>query len=243
MSKVELSIIIPAFNEEDFIHHTLEHLNHVLDQCNLKAEIIVVDNNSTDQTSAIAQSLGAKVVHESKQQIARARNRGAAKATTETLLFLDADTEINTPLLQKTMQLIKQGDCLAGGTTLQTDRENSGLNRFVSLWNKISTKLKLAAGCYIFCQRKAFFEAGGFNENVYASEEIWLFKKLKKLAHRDKKKIIIIDEAPIVTSARKFEWFSPTLFLLQILLFFFFPFLCRYRSFCFLWYTRPKQST
>jgi glycosyltransferase involved in cell wall biosynthesis len=243
MQKPELSIIIPAYNEEDFIAPTLKHLQSACEACDIETEIIVVDNNSNDRTAEIAKANKAKVVFEKVQQIAKARNSGAAQAESDMFLFLDADTEINTPLLQETLKQLKTGDCLAGGTTLQTDREHSCLNRFVKYWNIISTKLKLAAGCYIFCQRDAFFEAGGFNEKVYASEEIWLFKKLKKIAQRERKKIIIIETSPIMTSARKFDWFSPYLFLLQILLFFFFPFLCRYKFFCFLWYIRPKKST
>lgn len=243
MNKVELSIIIPAFNEENFISSTLQHLQNSCRECGVTSEIIVVDNNSTDRTAELAKAQGAIVVFEPVQQIARARNSGARQAQADFLLFLDADTQMNTPLLQKTIELLKSATCLAGGTTLKTDQEHSGLNRFVRYWNSISKNLKLAAGCYIFCQRDAFFQADGFNEKVYASEEIWLFRNLKKIARRENKKIEIIDDYPIVTSARKFDWFSPYLHLLQILLFFFFPFLCRYKFFCFLWYIRPKKST
>ena len=62
---MKLSIIIPAFNEESLIIHCL---NSVFDAINAQTspefsyEVIVVDNNSTDNTAKIAQQAGAQVV-------------------------------------------------------------------------------------------------------------------------------------------------------------------------------------
>ena len=55
-------------------------------------ELIVCDNNSTDRTAEIARNAGARVVFEPVNQIARARNRGAAAATGDWLIFVDADS-------------------------------------------------------------------------------------------------------------------------------------------------------
>ena len=67
--KVIYSIIIPAFNEELFLPDTLAHLQIAMDKIEDKAELIVVDNNSTDDTAKIAEKYGARVVFEKVNQI------------------------------------------------------------------------------------------------------------------------------------------------------------------------------
>ena len=63
-------------------------------------EVIVVDNNSTDDTAAIAEAMGATVVGEPVQGIGRARNRGASVAQGDVLVFVDADVAVPVTLLE-----------------------------------------------------------------------------------------------------------------------------------------------
>lgn len=95
MLSVKLSIIIPAFNEAAYIGATLDSLEaaaaHLRTQSGAEVELIVVDNNSTDDTAAVARSKGAAVVAEPVQGIARARNAGARRAKGDVLVFVDAD--------------------------------------------------------------------------------------------------------------------------------------------------------
>ena len=64
-----------------------------------KGEVLVVDNNSSDQTASVAKSQKVKVVFEPINQISRARNTGARSARGRFLVFLDADTQISFELL------------------------------------------------------------------------------------------------------------------------------------------------
>ena len=92
---MHLSIIIPAFNEERLIERCLQSISVSLVANftpGVTSEIIVVDNNSTDKTADLARQAGAQVVFEPINQIGRARNAGAAEATGDWLLFLDADS-------------------------------------------------------------------------------------------------------------------------------------------------------
>ncbi|MEP6879988.1 MAG: glycosyltransferase, partial [Nitrosospira sp.] len=76
---MHLSIIIPAFNEERLIEPCLQSVSASLaanDRPGLTSEIIVVDNNSTDNTANLARQAGARVVFEPINQIGRARNTG-----------------------------------------------------------------------------------------------------------------------------------------------------------------------
>jgi glycosyltransferase involved in cell wall biosynthesis len=86
---MNISVIIPAHNEEKFLRKCLESLQK---QTEKPFEIIVVDNNSTDRTAAIAREFGAKVVAEKQQGISFARNAGFNAAKGEIIARIDADT-------------------------------------------------------------------------------------------------------------------------------------------------------
>ena len=81
---VKFTIIIPAFNEAACLGATLDSIEdaaaHLRAGSDAETDVIVVDNNSTDETAPIARSKGAAVVHEPVQGIARARNTGARHA-------------------------------------------------------------------------------------------------------------------------------------------------------------------
>ena len=100
VSLVVFSIVIPAFNEENYLGNTLDSLRSGMSEIpDLKGEIIVVDNNSSDKTAAVANSKGARVVFEPINQISKARNTGAKFAKGEYLIFIDADTQVSPKLL------------------------------------------------------------------------------------------------------------------------------------------------
>ena len=84
------SIVIPAFNEEDYLAACLRSL--AAQDFAGGVEIIVVDNNSSDQTAAVARSLGAVVVHERRPGVCSARQRGTSIARGEIVVSTDADT-------------------------------------------------------------------------------------------------------------------------------------------------------
>ncbi len=93
---MKISIIIPAFNEERLLGGTLAQVKSAMDvftRRRWESELIVCDNNSTDHTAEIARAAGATVVFEPENQIARARNSGAAAAAGDWLIFVDADSQ------------------------------------------------------------------------------------------------------------------------------------------------------
>lgn len=175
---------------------------------NCTGEIIVVDNNSTDQTSQIAKSLNAKVVFEPVNQISRARNCGAKAAAGRYLIFLDADTLLSEQLLKKAVELLDSGKIVGGGTMLDySNAEPMKVKRLVQLWNFISHFRKLAAGSFLFCLRQAWLDVGGFDETVYVAEELIFSKQLKKWAKKRKMTFRILDIG-VKTSFRKFYHFN-----------------------------------
>lgn len=86
----EVSIVIPAYNEEATIVQTLSSLCH--NATKLRVEIIVVDNNSTDRTGELIEGCGVTRHPESTQGITPARNSGLRVARGKYILNADADT-------------------------------------------------------------------------------------------------------------------------------------------------------
>ena len=85
-----VSIIIPAWNEEKGILHTLISLANT--NCQFAAELIVVDNNSTDGTALLLHKLGVKSLLETKQGVGHARTKGLINAKGKYILTGDSDT-------------------------------------------------------------------------------------------------------------------------------------------------------
>jgi glycosyltransferase involved in cell wall biosynthesis len=171
-------------------------------------ELIVCDNNSTDRSAEIARAAGARVVFEPHNQISRARNRGAAAAAGEWLVFVDADSSPSPGLFHDLKSAIESGGCLAGGSTIAPEGEAFAFRLAVRAWNAVSRLNKWGAGAFIFCDAAAFRELGGFSEDLYASEELDFFRRLKPLARRRSRKILILHRHPLHTSDRKVRLYT-----------------------------------
>lgn len=87
---LRISVIIPAHNEAALIGHVVSAVRAQA-PAGIELEVIVADDGSTDETVAAARGAGAQVVSLDGGNPAAARNRGAAAATGEILIFLDAD--------------------------------------------------------------------------------------------------------------------------------------------------------
>jgi glycosyltransferase involved in cell wall biosynthesis len=208
---VKISIIVPAFNEERLIAETLRSLKtaaEVFGERNWEAELIVCDNNSKDKTAHLARQAGATVVFEPINQIARARNRGAQEAKGDWLLFVDADSKPTKELLGEVIEQIESGAYLAGGSVVRLDGDHSTAKWITGLWNFLSRRFCLLAGSFIFCETKTFREIGGFSNELFAGEELELTKRLKEVARKRNKKIVILHRHPLVTSDRKVELYT-----------------------------------
>ena len=206
------TLVIPAWNEAAFLAATLDAARAAMDAVRPAHDglLVVVDNNSTDATADIARIGGATVVFEPVNRIASARNAGARAATGEALVFVDADTHVNPTLLGAALDRLATGRVVGGGSTIAPDRPISrNARRGLEFWNTIGRTLKLAAGCFVYARRDAFEAIGGFDERVYAGEEIYLSRALKRHGRARGMRFEVLDVAPISTSVRKLDWYGP----------------------------------
>ena len=150
---VNISVIIPAFNEEKLLPATLRSINAAraaFTALGWSSEVVVCDNNSTDRTADFARAAGARVVFEPVNQISRARNTGAAAATGDWLIFVDADSQPSPELFAAVAAEIRKGGCLAGGSTVRLEGRYPLASLVVVGWNCLSRLRRWAAGSFIF---------------------------------------------------------------------------------------------
>lgn len=204
---LDVSIVIPAFNEEKYIKKCLESISRL--ETKLNYEIILVDNNCTDQTVNIAQSfqdkLNIKIVKESKQSRGAARARGFKEARANIILSTDADTFVYTDWVDTLVGGIK-GEVVAS-TTSSKITDGSFLTNL--LFNLIQPAMTSVYGTifgyswlfgFSFAISKSVYErVGGFNVNLQAQEDFDLGYKVSKLG-----KIKFINK-PVIFSARRFK--------------------------------------
>lgn len=236
----EISVIVPAYNEEALLPGTLSALRDGLAALPAAAELIVVDNNSSDRTAELARQAGARVVFEPVNQIARARNAGARQARGVYLIFVDADTHVSPALLVRARAALAGGATCGGGALVAFE---PGVPRWagwgLQLWNALSRRLGVAAGAFVFCLREGFEAVGGFSEGVYASEEVWFSRRLRAWGRARGLGFEIL-EPPVRTSGRKLEWYSPWHQFALLLMLLVFPFAVRFRRLSGFWYRRPR---
>lgn len=216
---MKISVVIPAYNEEKLLGACLESVRAAFGGLPAPApahEVIVCDNNSTDATPRLAGAAGARLVFERINQIGRARNAGAAAATGDWLVFIDADSRLEPGTLLQLLAALGSGRCCGGGARLGLEGiSGPGARLVVAAWNAVSTTFRLAAGSFFFCRADAFRETGGFSASLYAGEEIDLSRRLWRWG-RGRGMAFVILPGPHISSGRKFSLYTNREFLVVL---------------------------
>lgn len=203
---IDLSLIIPAHNEERYLGDTLTALHQsATSLSDVDYEIIVVNDDSSDATRKIAESHGARVQNVQLRNIGAVRNAGAEVALGRWIVFVDADTLVHAETLQLTVDALRDGWVGGGASVALGDLEKLPLvkrmmyHAVVTGWQRMG---RWAAGCYMFCQADAFRSMGGFDERYYAAEEYFFSKSLKQAGEFG------LISHPVITSSRKLHQYS-----------------------------------
>ena len=193
-----ISFVVPAYNEEKYLATTLAAIHAAAREAGEPYEIVVANDDSADATAAVAEEGGARVVTVRKRQIAGTRNAGARASSGDMLIFVDADTTVNGPLVAEAVAALRAG-AVGGGAPVRLDRSPFWLSVFMRLLIPMFRLFKWAAGCFVFCTREAFDKSGGFDEQYFASEEIHFSQALKRHGR------FVILRNSVLSSARKLD--------------------------------------
>lgn len=205
---MKISLIIPAYNEEQLIEKMLLSVMKAKKEFEKKEtnllEIILVDNNSNDRTVEIASKFDIVIVNESVHNIAKVRNTGARYASGEVLCFLDADSEVSLNMFNLICKYMQTNKYIGGGTKFKLDRRNLTFS-LIFVASVLATHIIGLSGVLLYTKRTFFEELDGFNEKFYAAEDIDFVLRLRDLGREKGLKYCNIYRGYIKTSSRKFK--------------------------------------
>ena len=195
MSDLVISFVVPAFNEETLIAFCLAAIRAEVARTGCAAEIIVVDNNSSDGTRRIASSIpGVVVVDEPQRGLVQARRTGCAAARGRLIANIDADTILPEGWLRTALDEFSRSTQLVAlsGPYIYYDLPRSA--QFVAaMFYRIAfvtyllVRFVLGAGSMIqggnfIISKRALEAAGGFNSNFrFYGEDTELARRLSKV--------------------------------------------------------------
>ena len=245
MTESTLSIIIPAWNEEKCIARAIESLKRAAAlyqrERGATAEIVVVDNNSADRTGAVARECGVTVVFEPVNNIGKARNTGVKAARGKYVAFCDADNQVTENLLLLIHDHLEDPKIAGGGTWIEPATRNLKVSFFYFVWGIYVRCSGVGVGM-MHCRKADFERFGGFDESIYAAEDVQLAYDLKKIGKPRGQKFELIKTGWIITSTRKIDQ-TPLFTMLGKLIGFGFGLQKKIRSkeYCEHWYNKAAR--
>jgi len=208
---MKVSIIIPAYNEEQYIGDTLRA---VLAQNHPDIEIIVVDNNSTDRTKdKVREFSGIRLVEEKRRGVQWARERGRQEAQGEIIANLDADCLPDTAWVEKALCYFDNSSVVAvsgpydyydGAPVFRT--ASSFIQRFCfNILHRIAYHLfgrgVFVMGGNLFICADALQKIGGYNTSIaFYGDDTDTANRLLSVG-----KVLYRNDVTVKSSARRFE--------------------------------------
>lgn len=167
---MDITVVIPVFNEEDFIGGCLEAILSTLKNSGLIHQVIVVDNGSSDGTSKILSGFkGIECFRIERATVAYARNYGAEKAAGNFLAFIDGDVIVTQEWGDAMRSLVERGDQnILTGFQCQSRIEGSWIERY---WFSNIKSSHINSGNLVI-SRSAFNFLRGFDASLKTGEDV-----------------------------------------------------------------------
>jgi glycosyltransferase involved in cell wall biosynthesis len=200
--RLRFSIVIPAYNEEAFIGVSLRSL--LAQDFADPYEIIVVDNNSSDETARVAMAHGVVVVREERQGVCWARQRGTEMAAGEIIVSSDADTVYEVSWLSRIDQEFRKdsGRVAVVGPFRFADAPwwgqawTSFLFGFVFVVSRLTRRVPYVAAANLAFRKKDW---PGYNTHAtQGGDELDLLRRLQARG-----RVAFIPDNPVLTSSRR----------------------------------------
>lgn len=217
--KNKISVIIPAYNEAGVIGRLLISLKK---QNYKNIEVIVIDDDSTDNTVDISKKYTTLVFFRKHAERSVQRNFGAKQAKGEYLLFLDADMELTPTILEECVEAINGKNIGAIAIPEKSIATNfwEKVKAFErSFYNEVEVHNEVgvhnesgdsATDAARFFTREAFDKTGGYDETITGPEDWDLPESIKKLGYkinRIKSKILHHERIPNLFSLVKKKYY------------------------------------
>lgn len=204
---MRISLVIPAYNEEQYIGGCLESV--FANAPGKFSEVIVVDNASTDKTAKVAgQFPDVRVVHEREKGLPRARERGREIAGGELIAYLDADTRMPKGWIEKVLDVFEKYPKVVSLSGPARYWDANFFERFIlalSWWVAAPLLYTLVGymiyGAHFVVRKSALDAIGGFNRSItFYGEDTDLARRLSKIG-----KVLFRMDFFIYSSVRRFR--------------------------------------
>lgn len=202
-----VSVIIPTYCEEETIDGCLKSVVNQKFEYGI-IECIVVDSHSPDNTRIIAKRNADKVIDVRARGVGKARNDGAKIASGQFLLFLDADTYLETNFVSEMYRTFIDPYVVCVSGVLRNLEKLSPLDNLFALshygfLNKlasISARLGFPMFASVCCgaRKNGFLKVGGFAEDIACGEDVTFSRKMGKIG-----KCLVNPNATAYTSIRR----------------------------------------
>jgi glycosyltransferase involved in cell wall biosynthesis len=118
---IAVSAVIPCLNEEEALAICIQKAMRSFAELGVEGEVVVADNGSTDHSVQIAQSLGARVVHERRKGYGSALLRGICESRGEIIVMADADDSYDWSAIAPFVRKVREGYDLVMGNRFRGD--------------------------------------------------------------------------------------------------------------------------
>ncbi len=186
------SIIIPTLNEEKFLPKLLTDLKN---QKEKNFEVIVTDGKSFDNTKekslAYTDYFSIKFYTCDKKNVSYQRNFGANVSNCRYLIFLDADSRVNSTFTKSLKKFILQNGGLVVMPYCEPDEKDPQIQFLFKMANAFTEFAQIIGnpvsrvGCMIW-ERSFFLLLGGFNDKLFINEDYDIVKRAYKWGVKSK---------------------------------------------------------
>ena len=204
-----VSVVIPAYNEEDFITDTLKSLK-VQNYPKNRYEVIVVNNASSDKTAKVAQKLGAKVIFEAKKGVQYARQAGFMAAKGDYIASTDADNILpQNWILALSSELTQNPNVVAVGGWFELKKGSiitkTAINKIspsMVATYKILSRKHILIGQNFMVRKDIFLKTKGFADLKPMDEDLMLAQRLSEYGEI---KLYKGKDWKVITSPRRWQ--------------------------------------
>lgn len=207
MATPDLSVVVPAHNEERYLPRCLAAMSASAQQGGLRVETIVVLNRCTDATEQVATEHGVKLVREDAKNIARIRNAGVAACESAHVVTIDADSYMSASTLEEIAHALTNPAVFGGGADFQPERRSAPILLSYGLAKLMARRAGGSMALYWF-RKSAFKAIGGFDEARHVGEDIDSAVRLRAFANANGGQFLMLKRSIVTTSCRKFDQFG-----------------------------------
>lgn len=183
MKHATVGVVIPAKNEQQYIGRCIVSVHAAADAVDV--DVVVVDNQSQDNTGVIATESGARVVFSASSSIGEIRNIGASNVLGGILAYIDADCEAPARWVHAALEAFEDPDVAAVAGYLDLPQDANWVQRAWALpLRERSGVAPPVVGASFFIRRTVFDEIGGFDPLLKTGEDSDIARRLLGLGYQ-----------------------------------------------------------